>query len=99
MNDQALPSPDPDAATALVAGLRAAMGLTLVEMGERVGLSKSQMHEVERTDRASLRVALAIETLSASVPGMAIDAACLCEDVRLSRHGMNTATESARDHG
>lgn len=64
-----------------VAGLRGELGLTLAEMGERVGLSKSQMHEVERTNRAALRVAVAIEALS----GGRIDAADLCEDVRLAR--------------
>ena len=65
-----------------VAGLRAELALTLLEMGERIGLSKSQMHEVERLDRASLRVALAIEELS----GGRIDAAALNDDVKLSRH-------------
>src|SRR3546814_2210628 len=61
--------------------LRSEMGLTLEQFGQNVGLSKSQMHEVERTGKASLRVALGIETLS----GHRIDAAALNEDVRLSR--------------
>ncbi len=82
-----------DAPAALVAALRAELGLTLMEMGERIGLSKSQMHEVERTDRASLRVALAIEDLSAELAATRpeitpIDAALLCEDVRLSRESL-----------
>lgn len=70
-----------------VAALRAELTLTLAEMGERIGLSKSQMHEVERTDRASLRVALAIEELS----GGRIDAAALSDDVRVARHGAEVA--------
>jgi DNA-binding XRE family transcriptional regulator len=64
-----------------VAALRAELKLTLADMGERVGISKSQMHEVEANNRASLRVALAIEELS----GCRIDAGALNEDVRLSR--------------
>ncbi len=71
--------------------LRAELQLTLAEMGERIGLSKSQMHEVESTGRASLRVALAIEALS----GQRIDAAGLNDDVRLSRHGSSDKGESA----
>lgn len=67
-----------------VAALRRELGFTLAEMGERIGLSKSQMHEVERTDRASLRVALAIEDLS----GARVDAAVLSEEVRAARHGL-----------
>lgn len=67
-----------------VATLRRELGLTLAEMGERVGLSKSQMHEVERTGRASLRVALAIEELS----GARVDAAVLSEEVRAARHAL-----------
>lgn len=71
-----------------VAEFRARLALTLAEFGARIGLSKSQMHEVERSDRASLRVALAIEDLS----GGEIDAALLCDDVRLARHGPASAT-------
>lgn len=74
-----------------VADLRGELGLTLAEMGERVGLSKSQMHEVERTNRASLRVALAIEALAAG----RIDAGSLSEDVRLSRHGLGDSAAVA----
>ena len=82
-----------------VAGLRAELNLTLAEMGERIGLSKSQMHEVEATNRASLRVALAIEALSA-IAGLArIDAAALCDDVKLSRHGCACSEVVAHDHG
>jgi len=65
-----------------VAALRSELGLTLAEMGERIGLSKSQMHEVENSGRASLRVALEIERLS----GKRIDAATLNDDVRAARH-------------
>jgi len=78
------PSPAP---LSIVASLRAEMGLTLSAMGARVGLSKSQMHEVERTNSASPVVALAIESLSDG----RIDAARLNEVVRLSRHGLHYA--------
>lgn len=64
-----------------IAQLRSELDLTLAQMGERVGLSKSQMHEVERTGQASLPVALEIEKLS----GGRIDAASLSEAVRLAR--------------
>lgn len=81
-----------EAADALsVAGLRAELELTLAEMGERIGLSKSQMHEVERSGRASLRVALAIEELS----GRRIDAASLNDDVKASRHGLANSGDGA----
>jgi DNA-binding XRE family transcriptional regulator len=71
-----------------VAALRAEMELTLAQMGELIGLSKSQMHEVESTNRASLKVALAIEALSVIEGKPRIDAGALNEDVRLSRDGM-----------
>jgi len=64
--------------------LRRELGLTLAEMGERCGISKSQMHEVERTGRASLPVALKIEELS----GGSIDAGDLNDDVRAARHAV-----------
>jgi len=67
-----------------IAGLRRELGLTLAEMGERIGLSKSQMHDAETKNRASLRVAIALEDLS----GGRIDAADLSDDVRVARHGM-----------
>lgn len=67
-----------------IAELRTELGLSLAEMGARIGLSKSQMHDIERRNAASVRVALALETLA---PGR-IDAAVICEDVRLARHGM-----------
>ena len=90
-----------------VAALRAELGLTLAEMGERVGLSKSQMHEVERTARASLPVALRIEALSAEADGARIDAADLSEDVKAARAALVAATDHAsgdsregvQDHG
>lgn len=67
---------------------------TLEAFGRRVGLSKSQMHEVEKSDRASLRVALAIEALSDG----RIDAGTLCDEVRLARavhDGSNAAAQHA----
>lgn len=78
-----------------VAALRAELKLTLAELGERIGLSKSQMHEVEATNRASLRVAVAIEALSAG----RIDAAGLSDDVGLARHPAQIAPMEAQDHG
>jgi hypothetical protein len=66
-----------------IAELRAELGMSLAELGARVGLSKSQMHDVERRNAATLRVALALEEMA---PGR-IDAAAICEDVRLARHG------------
>jgi DNA-binding XRE family transcriptional regulator len=101
MNEQSAIGLSSPAPALTVAGLRAELGLTLAEMGERVGLSKSQMHDVEKSDRASLRVALEIERLS----GGRIDAADLNEDVRASRnavglsHAALDATERQRDHG
>ena len=86
-----------------VADLRAELQLTLADMAEKVGLtSKSQMHEIERTNRASVDVALRIEALS-TVDGCArIDAAELSEDVRKARHGLDHAsgdsTTEAQDH-
>ena len=83
-----------------VSALRAELGLTLAEMGERCGISKSQMHEVERSGQASLRVACAIEELS----GCRIDAGDLCDDVRRARmgvccdHGKTLTQVEAQDH-
>lgn len=76
-----------------VAALRAELGLTLVQLGGLVELSKSQMHEVEAVNRASLRVAIAIEKLS----GGRIDARSLNDDVRLARGdgAPSVAAESA----
>jgi len=73
-----------EAAANPIADLRATLELTLEGMGALVGISKSQMHEVERTQRASLGVALKIEELAAG----RIDAADLCEDVRAARETM-----------
>jgi DNA-binding XRE family transcriptional regulator len=67
-----------------IAELRTELGLSLAEMGARVGLSKSQMHDIERRNAATLRVALALEALA---PGR-IDAAAICEEVKLARHGL-----------
>lgn len=74
-----------------VAAFRAEMKWTLARMGEAVGLSTSQMHEVERLNRASLRVALAIEVLSEG----RIDAAALNDDVRAARHGVDNGLPEA----
>lgn len=82
-----------------VAALRAQLGLTLAEFGERIDLSKSQMHEVERTGRASLAVALRIEALAADVPGCAIDAADLSDDVRNARLGVGARAGVGVAHG
>lgn len=82
-----------------VAGLRAELDLTLAAMGERVGISKSQMHEVESTGRASLRVALAIEKLSVLDGAPRIDAARLSEDVRIARHARTSTYVAGQDHG
>ncbi|BEV02225.1 helix-turn-helix transcriptional regulator [Novosphingobium olei] len=71
-------------ATISVADLRTELGLTLAEMGERVGLSKSQMHDVERRNSATVRVSLMLESMSDG----RLDAGVLCEEVWLSRHGL-----------
>lgn len=78
-----------------VAALRAELDLTLAQMGARVGLSKSQMHEVERSGQASLPVALEIERLSAG----RIDAAALCEAVRLARESCGGGCGGEAVHG
>ncbi len=93
-----------DIAVSPVRALRKGLGLTLAEMGERVGISKSQMHEVERSGRASLDVAIAIERLSVEamadfVEGIAvIDAADLSEDVRKARHAVRDSFAGAQNH-
>jgi transcriptional regulator with XRE-family HTH domain len=93
-----------DIAVSPVRALRKGLGLTLAEMGERVGISKSQMHEVERSGRASLPVALEIERLSVAamadaVDGVGvIDAADLSEDVRKARHAVRTTSGGVQDH-
>lgn len=78
-----------------IASLRRALGMTLVQMGQACGISKSQMHEVERTGRASLPVALRLEQLS----GGRIDAAALNDDVRAARHAQNIKAARALVHG
>ena len=90
----------------LIALLRRELGLTLAEMGERCGISKSQMHEVERTGRASLPVALALETLAVEavadfvIKAVPFSAADLNEDVRAARHGLGvTALPAAASTG
>lgn len=74
-----------------IAELRNELGLSLAEMGARIGVSKSQMHDIERRNAATLRVALALETMA---PGR-IDAAAICEDVRLARHGAGDSANLA----
>lgn len=78
-----------------IAALRTELGLTLQQFGERIELSKSQMYEAERTNRASVRVAIEIEALSDG----RIDAAELNDDVKLSRHGVASTQAEARNHG
>lgn len=78
-----------------IGALRAELSLTLAEMGQRIGLSKSQMHEVERSGQASLPVALEIEKLSEG----RIDAAALCEAVRLARAACGGGCVTDADHG
>lgn len=87
---QAIPLGAVEADALSIADLRRELGLTLAEMGERVGLSKSQMHDAEAKNRASLGVALRIEELS----GGRIDAAAINEDVRLARHGLPDTAET-----
>ena len=74
-----------------IASLRAELGLTLADFGERIGLSKSQTHDAEATNRTSLRVAVEIEALSEG----RIDAADLNDDVRKARHGIAITPSSA----
>lgn len=78
-----------------IASLRSERQETLEAFGRRIGLSKSQMHEVEKSGRASLRVALAIEALSDG----RIDAGDLCEEVRLARASAHAADPIAVQHG
>lgn len=83
-----------------ISDLRAELGLTLAELGEKVGLSKSQMHDAERTGRASLRVAIELESLSDG----RIDAARLNDDVRKARvvcvlHSASSNQTGAQDRG
>lgn len=77
-----------------IAALRRALGMTLVQMGHACGISKSQMHEVERTGRASLPVALRLEQLSDG----RIDAAALNDDVKAARHSQNIKSARALVH-
>jgi len=74
-----------------IADLRTELGLTLAKMGQMVGLSKSQMHDAERRNAASLRVAVALEQLAQG----RINAAALSEDVLLARHGTTDSAELA----
>ena len=75
------------AAPAPIAALRRNLGLTQLEFGARIGLgNKASVSLLERgLIPCSLRIALAIEALSAG----RIDAASLSDDVRMSRHGLD----------
>lgn len=77
-----------------ISELRAEMGLTLEDFAGKIGLSsKGHASEVERTQRCSLRVALAVEELS----GGRIDAAGLNEEVRLARTAVHALTDTAAE--
>ena len=70
----------------LIAELRAEMGLSLEEFAARLGLaSRGRMSVIERENRCSLRVALAIEDLAKG----RIDAGDLSEEVKAARHGLD----------
>lgn len=74
-----------------IAALRASLGETGEEFGKRIGLSKSKVSELENGRfRPSAKVAVALEELS----GGMIDAAELCEDVRVARHGLGVSAET-----
>lgn len=75
-----------------VAALRASLGETGEQFGQRIGLSKSKVSELENGRfRPSAKVAVTLEELS----GGQIDAADLCDDVRVARHGLGVSTEMA----
>lgn len=75
-----------------IKSFRSELGLTLDQFGEKVGLSsKGQVSEIERSGRASLRVALAIEALSDG----RIDAGALCDEVRLAREAVHAPADTA----
>lgn len=72
--------------------LREELKLNLEAFAAEVGVSsKGYMSRIERGEPCSVKVALAIEAIS----GGRIDAAGLCEDVRLSRHAL---TDTAPQH-
>ena len=91
-----------------IAALRAELGLTQQEFGERIGLrnktSISLLESGKRPD-CSAKVAVAIEELSRVGGAARIDAARLSEDVRLAREGMgalhpaSTNSKGAQDRG
>lgn len=72
---------------AAIAALRAELGLTQLEFGALIGVdNKTSVSLIERGRvKPSIRVALAIEELSAG----RIDAADLCDDVRIARRGLD----------
>lgn len=81
--------------------LRRARGETGEQFGAAIGLSKSKVSELESgLYSPGVQVATAIEALS----GGRIDAAELCEDVRLAResmgvHARQDSAGEAQDHG
>lgn len=82
----ALPSP----ICAAIRALRFERQETGAQFGEAIGLSKSRVSLLETGSYSpSVAVALRIEQLS----GGRIDAAELCEDVRLARHGLPDSAE------
>lgn len=69
-----------------IVDLRKSMGMTQSEFALAIGLStKSKVSEIEKHNRASVDVALAIEALSVRDGKARIDAARLNEDVAKSR--------------
>lgn len=66
-----------------ISDLRKELGLSLEAFAEQIGLqSRGRMSVIERENRCALGVAIKIEALS----GGRVNAADLCEDVRLARH-------------
>lgn len=69
-----------------IVDLRKSMGMTQSEFALAIGLStKSKVSEIEKNNRASVDVALAIEALSVRDGRARIDAASLNDDVAKSR--------------
>jgi DNA-binding XRE family transcriptional regulator len=85
-----------------IAALRAELGLTQQEFGERIGLpNKTSVSLLESGKRpsCSVAVAIAIEALSVADGAPRIDAADLSDDVKLSRHGCACTDLGVQDHG
>lgn len=76
----------------LIADLRTELGLSLEALGAKVGIaSRGRMSVIERENRCSLDVALALEKLSDG----RLDAASICDDVRRAR----ASSTEFRTHG